>query len=114
MTRVLGMQLGHTKYCCFLCQSDSRDKKNHYVNKLWAKRTSLTSEEKNVVNPPLVLPEKIYLTLLHIKLSLMKNFVKGMDKTGRGSQYVRNKSPNVSDAKIKQGIFIGPQIGELM
>jgi len=44
----------------------------------------------------------------------MKNFVKGMDKSGRGFQYVRNKIPNVSDAKIKEGIFIGPQIRELM
>jgi len=44
----------------------------------------------------------------------MKNFVKGMDKTGRGFQYVRNKFPNVSDAKIKDCIFIGPQIRQLM
>jgi len=44
----------------------------------------------------------------------MKNFVKGMNKTGYGFEYVRNKFPNVSDAKIKDGIFIGPQIRELM
>jgi len=31
---LLRMQLGYTKYCCFLCQWDSRDKKNHYVNEL--------------------------------------------------------------------------------
>ncbi len=31
---LLGMQLGYTKYCCLLCEWDSRDKKNHYVNKL--------------------------------------------------------------------------------
>jgi len=105
---LLGMQLRYTKYCCFLCEWDSRDKKNHFVNKLWPKRTSLTPGEKNVVNPPLVLPEKIFLTLLHIKLGLMKTFVKGTDKTGRGFEYLRRKFPNVSDAKIKGGIFIGP------
>jgi len=44
----------------------------------------------------------------------MKNFVKGMDKTGRGFEYVRNMFPNMSDAKIKEGIFIGPHIRELM
>ena len=44
----------------------------------------------------------------------MKNFVKGMDKTGRGLEYLKNKFPNVSDAKIKEDIFIGPQIRELM
>jgi len=58
---LLGMQLGYTKYCCLLCEWDSRDKKNHCVNKLWSKRTSLTLGEKNVFNPPLVLPEKICL-----------------------------------------------------
>jgi len=83
-----GMQLGYTKYCCFLCQWDSRDKKTHYVNRLWPKRTSLTPREKNVVNPPLVLPEKIFLPPLHIKLGLMKNFVKCMDKTSRGFDYI--------------------------
>ena len=44
----------------------------------------------------------------------MKNFLKGMDKTSRGFEYVRNKFPNLSDAKIKESIFIGPQIKELM
>jgi len=43
---LLGMQLGYTKYCCLLCEWDSRDKKNHYVNKLWPKRTSDTRGEK--------------------------------------------------------------------
>jgi hypothetical protein len=33
-----------------------------------------------------------------------------MDKTGRKFEYVRNKFPNMSDAIIKEGIFIGPQI----
>jgi len=111
---LLGMQLGYTKYCCFLCEWYSRDKKNHYVNKLWPKRTSLTPGEKNVFNSPLILSEKNFLPPLHIKLDLMKKFVKGMDKTGRGFKYVRNKFPNLSDAKIKEGIFIGPHIRELM
>jgi len=99
---LLGMQLGYTKYCCSLCEWDSRDKKNHYVNKLWPKRTSLTPGEENVVNTPLVLPERIYLPHLHVNLGLMKNFVKGMDKTGRAFQYLRNKFPNVSDGKTRR------------
>jgi len=105
---LLGMQLEYTKYCCVLCKWDSRDKTNHCVNKLWPKRTSLTPGEKNIVNPPLVLSP------LHIKLGNMKYFVKGMDKTGRGFEYVRNKFPNVGDTKIMEGIFVGPQIREVM
>jgi len=58
--------------------------------------------------------EKIFLLPLHKNLGLMKNFVKGMDKTGRKFEYLMNKFPGVSDAKIKEGIFIGPQIRELM
>jgi len=81
---LLGMQLGYTKYCCFLCNRDSQDKENDCVNKLWPKQTSQTPGEKHEVNPPLILLEKIYLPPLNIKLGLMKNFVKGMDKTGCG------------------------------
>ena len=99
---LIGMQLGYTKYRCYLCEWDVRDKKNHYVNKLWPKRTSLTPGEKNVVNPPLVLPEKIYLPPWHKQLYFRKDTVKGMDKTGRGFQYVRNKFPHVSDAKSRR------------
>ena len=109
------MQLGYTKYCCFLCEWDSRDKKNHWVNKLWPKWTSLTPGEKNVVSTPLVvLPVKNYQPPLHVKLDLMKSFIIGMDKTGRGFKYMRNKFPNLSDAKVKEGLFIGPRIRELM
>jgi hypothetical protein len=43
----------------------------------------------NVVIPSLVLPENIYLPPLHIKLGLTENFVKGMDKTSRGFEYVK-------------------------
>jgi hypothetical protein len=58
--------------------------------------------------------EKICLPLLHIKLGLMKNFVKGMDITRCGFEYVRIKFPNVSDAKIKEVMFIEPHIRELI
>jgi hypothetical protein len=92
------------------CARDSRDKKNQYVNKVRPKRTSLTPGEKSVLSPPLVLPEKIFLSPLHMKMGLMKNILKGTDKTSRGFEYVRNKFPNVSDAKIKEGVFIGSEI----
>jgi hypothetical protein len=56
---------------------------------------------------------KIFLPPLHIKLGLTKNFVKAMDKEGEGFAYLRQKFPPVSDAKIKEGIFVGPQIRAL-
>ncbi|GBM69434.1 hypothetical protein AVEN_165458-1 [Araneus ventricosus] len=44
----------------------------------------------------------------------MKNFVKEVDCVGNGFQYLRLKFPKVSEAKIKEGIFDGPQIRQLM
>ncbi|GBL96322.1 hypothetical protein AVEN_238686-1 [Araneus ventricosus] len=37
-----------------------------------------------------------------------------MDCGGSGFQYLRLKFPKVSEAKIKKGIFVGPQIRQLM
>jgi len=44
----------------------------------------------------------------------MKIFVKGTHKTGRGFECIRNKFPNVTDANIKECVFTGPQIRELI
>ncbi len=51
---------------------------------------------------------------LHIKLGLMKNFVKAMEKTDQAFKYLISKFPRLSDAKIKEGVFIGPQIRQLL
>ena len=56
--------------------------------------------------------EDVLLPPLHIKLGLMKNFVKGMNKEGQAFRYLRNKFPKVSNTKVKESIFVGPQIGE--
>ena len=50
---LLGMQLGYTKFCCFLCEWDSRDRKSHYVKKLWPKRESFNVGQKMLLIPPL-------------------------------------------------------------
>ena len=111
---VMGLQLGYTKYCCFLCEWNSREKDSHCIKKDWPLRQSLTPGEKNVKHPPLVESSKILLPPLHIKLGLMKNFVKAMDKTGSGFMYLSRKFPRMTEAKIKEGVFIGPQIRQLL
>jgi len=37
-----------------------------------------------------------------------------MDQNSAGFMYLKNKFPRISDAKIKVGIFVGPQIRELI
>jgi hypothetical protein len=56
---------------------------------------------------------KILLSPLHIKLGLMENFVKAMNKHGKGFEYLREKFSKLSDGKSKEGIFIGPLISEI-
>ncbi|UYV68034.1 hypothetical protein LAZ67_5002873 [Cordylochernes scorpioides] len=43
----------------------------------------------------------------------MKNFVKAMDRNASGFAYLKQKNSSISEAKIKEGIFVGPQIREL-
>lgn len=103
-----GLQGGYTKFCCFLCEWDSRARDKHYKIKTWPLRKKLTPGLKNVSQKPLVPSEKIFLPPLHIKLGLMKNFVKAINKDGAGFQYLKTKFPRISDAKLKEGIFVGP------
>jgi hypothetical protein len=62
----------------------------------------------------LVDKDKILSPPLHVKLRLMENVFKSTNSPGRGFEYVREKFRNVSDAKLKEGIFIGPQIREII
>ena len=108
---LLGLQLGYTKHMCFLCLWNSRDDKNHYKKHDWPSRTEHVVGKHNVKHPALVDAQKVYLPPLHIKLGLMKNFVKGMDHQGSGFQYLKNKFRGIlSDAKLEAGVFTGPQI----
>jgi len=59
----------------------------------WPQRKSLKVGEKNVQHPALAEWHRIVLPPLHIKLSLMKNFIKAMDRTGSAFKYLTEKFP---------------------
>ena len=110
---LLGMQSGFTKYCCFLCLWN-RDVQQHYIEREWPTRPGYSPGQHNVKSELLVSAQNVLLPPLHIKLGLMKNFVKALDKDGKAFQYLCTKFPKISDAKIKEGIFVGPQIREVL
>lgn len=114
ISMLLGQQSGYTKYPCFICLWDSRDRDEHYVTEDWPVRKTLKPGDPNIIHEPLIDPKKVLLPPLHIKLGLMKQFVKALDKDGALFQYLTDKFPYLSEAKIKEGIFVGPQIRELM
>ena len=85
----------------------------HYVKRDWMLRTEYEPGVSSVHHIPLVDPDKIFLPPLHINLGLMKNFVKALGKTeSAGFQYLVEKFPKISAAKLKEGVFVGPQIRE--
>ena len=100
---------------CFLCLWDSRDDKHHYMQKDWPLRAHHVIGKHNVQRKALVDRNKIYLPPLHIKLELVKNFVKAMDFGGTGFKCIQEKFGAVSTrAKLKAGIFVGPQAHKLI
>ena len=44
----------------------------------------------------------------------MRNLVKAMDQNSGGFMYLENNFPRISDAKIRERIFVGIQIRELI
>ena len=51
---------------------------------------------------------------LHIKLGLAKQFVKALDVENEAFKEIRQMFPKLSDAKVKEGIFVGPQIAKML
>ena len=106
----MGMQGGFKKYPCYLCLWDSRDIKAHYQKQVWPKREEFVVGEKNVKNIPLINQKKILLPPLHIKLGLIKQSVKALDKDGAAFKYLQNLFSKLSEAKVKGGVFIGLEV----
>ena len=106
---LLRQQGVHTKYPCFLCYWDSRANKEHWVRKEWPPRNTIKPGEKNIINNPLVDLKNIILRPLHIKLGLMKQFFKALDRSGDCFGYICSTFPGLSYENKKAGIFDGPQ-----
>ena len=84
--------------------------------KAWEKRNwpERTVGDKNTIHEALVEREKILFTPLYIKLGLMKQYVKILNKDGDCLKYLSNIFPGLSAEKMKAGIFDGPQIRKLI
>lgn len=111
---LLGQQGGYTKHPCFICLWDSRAKSEHWIKKDWPLREALVPGRLNVINAPLVSRDRIILPPLHIKLGLMKQYVKALNKDGECFKYITKLFPKLSTEKTKAGIFDGPQIRKLI
>jgi len=69
---------------------------------------------QNIVKQSLIDSKDVLLSFLHIKLGLMKQFIKALSAEDKCFQYLRKKFPSLSKDKIKKGVFVGPDIKKLM
>ena len=106
---LLGQQRGFRKYPCYLCMWDSLARERHWNQKEWPILKTLEAGMPNIV-----IREKIIFPLLHIKLGLMKQFVKVLDTDGECFQHIYSVLPGLSFNKIKAGVLDGPQIRALV
>ena len=74
----------------------------------------MTVNEANIINEPLVPRGKIIISPLHIKLKLMKQFVKALPVDSCCFNYICNFFPGMNNEKLKAGVFDGPQIRKIM
>ena len=81
----------------------------------WPERKEHTVGRFNVQDMALREPHKVFLPPLHIKLGLIKNFVKAIAHDSERFQYLKDRFVNrKTDAKLKSGIFVGPEIRHLI
>jgi len=108
------MQTGYTKNMCFMCLWDTRYKGDQYNKRDWDSRGPIRLRKNNIVETPLVPIEDILLPPLHIKLEIVKKFIKALDREGDAFNELRRIFPRLSGMKIKEGILNGPDIRRLI
>ena len=96
----MAMQAGFTKQCCFLCLWDIRVVSQHYKQKDRGFRSTFVHGEHRLKENLLVDMNKVFLPPLHIKLGLMKNFVKALHKNGAAFQHWCTMFQGLSAAKF--------------
>ena len=77
-------------------------------------RSTFVPGKHSLKENPLVDINNVPLPLLHINLGLRKNFVKALHKNGAAFQHLSTVFPSLSAAKLKDGIFVRPQIREVL
>ena len=58
--------------------------------------------------------KKLLFPPFHIKLGLVKQFVKKMNPEGEAFKHIQKLFPKLLEAKVEGGMFVGPQVKRLM
>ena len=97
---LLRLQGDYTKFPCFLYLWDSNARTEHWIKKDWPVCSELIPGYLNVLAPPSVERSKIVFLPLYIKLGIMKQFVKALEKNGDCFKYSCVKFPGPTIEKL--------------
>ena len=95
-------------FCASYVCGKARQEKSTGPGKIGPVRIDLIAASLNVL-ASLVERYKIVFPPLHIKLGIMKQFVKALEKDGVCFRYICIKFPGLCIEKLKAGVFDGPQ-----
>ena len=87
-----------------MCLWNTRFNGDQYTKKDWPLREGFRLRHGNIVEVPLVPVEKILLPPLHIKLGLVKNFIKALNPESNAFNELKRIFPRLSGMKIKEGL----------
>lgn len=101
---LMGLMHGNPEYPCHLCLWDSR-RETPYGIKDWPIRTAYNRTRiHNVIADELVPAEKVLLPPLHIKLGLVKNYLKYMQRQNPNAKtFLADFFPKLSSGKLAEG-----------
>ncbi|XP_054088788.1 uncharacterized protein LOC128922428 [Zeugodacus cucurbitae] len=99
---------------CFICKWDSRATCSHYLIKYFEERKENIIGDLNVIHESLVPKDKVILPPLHIKLGVVKNFIKSLNTQRYAFKRIQTIFPRLSAAKLKEGMLVGPDIRKLL
>ena len=85
---------------------NSRDREKHWTQKEWPIHETLDAVTPNIVHDPIVSREKVVFPPLHIKLGLIKQFMKALDSDGECFQHIVSAFPKLLFDKIKAGVLM--------
>lgn len=105
LTTLLGQQGAYGKFPGFLCEWDGQQKVN-------TGKETLAS--KNLEKRTFCLQVLLILAPLHTKLAIMKEFVNTLPASGNCFQYLCSKCSHLSQARLKEDIFVRQYIKKWM
>lgn len=100
-----GVKKGYSRHQCFLCVWEGRKKELHYTNFEWHPRFNFELGQFSIDHIPLVESKDVILPPLHIKLGLIRSFIRTLNKESAAFQYLKTVFPKLSDAKVEAGRF---------